>query len=157
MPTIFIEGDIFADPSLPAYAFGCTTQGKLDAGIAVAFKKRFPRLEDEYGTLCSEGRFHLGDTFVFVDGEKTVYGLALQAHWKARAKLAALERSMARVVELATNAHVTRIGIPRIGTGLGGLEWLRVKSVLTKVSEGSRVELVVFEKFVRERVTTEPV
>ena len=39
---------MFADPSITAYTFGCTTQGKLDAGIAVAFKKRFAGLEEEY-------------------------------------------------------------------------------------------------------------
>lgn len=140
---------MFADPTIKAFAFGVTTQGTLDAGIAVAFKKRFLGLEEEYAKRCADGRFHLGDTLVFVDGENTVYGLALQAHWKARAKLAALERSMARAVELASNAHVSKIGIPRIGTGLGGLEWLRVKSVLTKLGAETSVELVVFEKFVR--------
>lgn len=155
MPTTFTEGDMFADPSITAYTFGCTTQGKLDAGIAVAFKKRFAGLEEEYAKLCADGRFHLGDTFVFQEGAHTVYGLALQTHWKARAKLAALERSMARAIELATNGHVAKIGIPRIGTGLGGLEWLRVKNILTKLGSETAIELVVFEKFVRGRVTSD--
>ncbi|HQY60510.1 MAG TPA: macro domain-containing protein [Polyangiaceae bacterium] len=151
MPTIFTQGDLFAEQDLNAYAFGATSSGHMDAGIAVAFKKRWPRLETEYAARCADGRFHLGDVFAFVDGETTVYTLALQEHWKAKAKLAALSRAMTRVVELATNAGVLRIGLPRVGTGLGGLEWLRVKSVLTKVSEHSRVELVVFEKFVRAK------
>ena len=156
MPTTFTEGDMFADTSLKAFVFGCTTQGKLDAGIAVAFKKRFEGLEDEYQKRCADGRFSLGDVLVFVSGEYTVYGLALQAHWKARAKIAALERSMTRVVELASPAGVAKIGIPRIGTGLGGLEWLRVKNVLTKIGASSAVELVVYEKFVRGLVVAEP-
>ena len=155
MPTIFIQGDLFAEKDLSAYAFGATSSGHMDAGIAVAFKKRWPRLETEYAARCADGRFHLGDVFAFTEGETTVYTLALQEHWKAKAKLAALTRAMTRVVELATHAGITRIGLPRIGTGLGGLEWLRVKSVLSKVSEHSRVELIVFEKFVRAKPAPE--
>lgn len=156
MPTIFTEGDMFADPTLQAFAFGCTTQGKLDAGVAVAFKKQFPGLEDEYKKRCEDGRFSLGDVLVHVDGARTVYALALQTHWKSKAKLAALERSLARTVELATHAGITRIGIPRIGTGLGGLEWRRVKSVAAEIGSTTPIELTVFEKFVRGLVLGEP-
>ncbi len=150
MPTTFTQGDLFAE-NLTAFAFGVTCAGKMDAGIAVAFKKRWPRLEEEHHARCADGRFHLGDVLVFNEGESTVYALALQEHWKARAKLAALTRALTRVLELAAHAGVQRIGVPRIGTGLGGLEWLRVKSVLSKLGDASPVELVVFEKFVRAR------
>jgi O-acetyl-ADP-ribose deacetylase (regulator of RNase III) len=151
VPTRFTEGDLFAENDIQAYAFGCTCAGSLDAGIAVAFKKRWPRLEEEYKARCADGRFRLGDVFVFIDGETTVYSLALQEHWKSRAKLAALTKAMTRTVELAGRAGVARIGVPRIGTGLGGLDWPRVKSVLTKIGDETPVEIVVFEKFVRAR------
>ena len=141
MPTTFTQGDIF-DEKLTAFAFGATSAGHMDAGIAVAFKKRWPRLEEEYRTRCADGRFHLGDVFVFTEGEHTVYVLALQEHWKSRAKLAALTRAMTRVLELATHAGVARIGLPRIGTGLGGLEWLRVKNVLSKLGDASPIRTV---------------
>ena len=155
MPTRFLEGDIFADPTTKVYAFGCTTTGSLDAGIAVAFKKRWPRLEEEYAARCADGRLHLGDVFVFIDGEHTVYALALQEHWKKRAKLAALDKAMRRAVELAGHAGITTIGVPRIGTGLGGLDWPRVKSVLSKIGDETPIDLVVFEKFVRARDKSE--
>ncbi len=151
MPTTFKSGDLFAEPDLHAYAFGCTQAGKLDAGIAAAFKKRWPRLEEEYGARCADGRFTLGDVFPFSEGDKTVFCLALQEHWKKRAKLAALDRAVVRMVELATHAGVKKIGLPRIGTGLGGLEWLRVKSVLSKVGDTTPIEIVVFEKFERAK------
>jgi len=156
VPTTFTEGDMFADPDLKAFCFGCTTQGKLDAGIAVAFKKRFTGLEDEYQKRCEDKRISLGDTFLYTSDEGMVFPLALQTHWKSRAKLAALERALARAIELAGQVGVGRIGVPRIGTGLGGLEWLRVKSVLTKLGATTAIELVVFEKFVRGKVVGEP-
>ena len=41
------------------------------------------------------------------------------------------------------------IGVPRVGAGKDGLEWLRVKSILVKVANDKPVTLVVYEQFVR--------
>ncbi len=104
---------------------------------------------DLLGAMANEKRLMI--LCHLIDGETTVYSLALQEHWKSRAKLAALTKAMTRTVELAGRAGVARIGVPRIGTGLGGLDWPRVKSVLTKIGDETPVEIVVFEKFVRAR------
>jgi hypothetical protein len=43
--------------------------------------------------------------------------------------------------------------MPRLGAGLGGLDWPRVKSVLTAIGDETPVTLVVFEQFVRAPAT----
>jgi O-acetyl-ADP-ribose deacetylase (regulator of RNase III) len=151
VPTIFTKGDLFNTGGLRAYALGCHCAGNMDSGVALAFKKRWPRMADEYRARCEDGRFHLGDVFVWSEGDETVYCLAIQEHWKKKAKLAALSRSVLKMVELAAKGGNLRVGLPRIGTGLGGLDWPRVKSILTDVGAASEVELVVFEQFVRDR------
>lgn len=150
MPAIFTKGDIFGS-DLHAFAQGCNCAGTMDAGVAVAFKKRWPRMEEEYRARCADGRFRLGDVFVWNEGDDTVYTIGIQEHWKAKATLAALTRGMKKTIELATAAGITRMGVPRIGTGLGGLEWPRVKSVLAELGAATPIEIVVFEQFVRAR------
>ena len=149
MPTIFTKGDLFHSEGIRAYAHGCNCAGTMDAGVAVAFKKRWPRMFDEYRALCNDGRFRLGDTCVWTDGSETVYCLAIQEHWKTKAKLPALTKSLTKMVELAANAGIDRVGLPRIGAGLGGLDWTRVKNIANDVGKATRVTLVVFEQFVR--------
>jgi len=39
---------------------------------------------------------------------------------------------------------------PRIGAGKNGLDWLRVKRILTEIGRATTVALVVFEQFVRK-------
>src|SRR5438067_2361963 len=56
VPAIFTKGDIFATPDLRAYAHGCNCAGTMDSGIAVAFKKRWPGMFDEYSPRCADGR-----------------------------------------------------------------------------------------------------
>lgn len=151
VPTIFTKGDLFATKDLDAFAQGCSCTGALDVGVGVAFKKRWPGMADEFLALCADKRFHLGDVFVWIQDETTVYNLGLQENWKERARLPALTRAVRRMVELAGPAGVKRIGLPRIGTGLGGLEWPRVKSVLSEIGAETPIDLVVFEQFIRAR------
>jgi O-acetyl-ADP-ribose deacetylase (regulator of RNase III) len=134
MPTSFVKGDLFNTEGIRAYAHGCNCAGTMDAGVAVAFKKRWPRMFEEYAARCADGRFHLGDVFVWNEGSVVVY------------------KALRKSVELAAHAGVERIGLPRIGAGLGGLEWPRVKSVLGVVGGETPVTLVVFEQFVRAPV-----
>jgi O-acetyl-ADP-ribose deacetylase (regulator of RNase III) len=149
MPTTFVKGDLFETEGIRAYAHGCNCAGTMDAGISVAFKKRWPRMFDDYVARCADGRFHLGDVFVWNEDDAVVYNLAIQEHWKKKAKLPAFVRALRRMVALAEHAGVERIGVPRIGAGLGGLDWPRVRSVLAEVGAETSVTLVVFEQFVR--------
>jgi len=152
MPAIFTKGDIFATDDVKAYAHGCNCAGSMDAGIAVQFKARWPRMFEEYAARCADGRFTLGDVFVWSEGEHTIYNLATQAHWRKKAQFPALARSLRKMVELAGNAGIARVGLPRIGAGLGGLDWVRVRRLIAEVGEAApKVELVVFEQFVRAR------
>jgi O-acetyl-ADP-ribose deacetylase (regulator of RNase III) len=171
MPTSFVHGDLFNTPKVRAYAQGVGCAGSMDAGVAIAFKKRWPRMFEDYKARCEDGRFHLGDVHVWSeargaqqsvasgasgvrtpdqDANETVFNLGIQEHWKKKATLPALNRALAKMLTLATAAGVTTIGMPRIGAGLGGLEWRRVKDILTELGDTTDIALVVFEKFVRE-------
>lgn len=155
MPTTFVKGDLFQTEGIRAFAHGCNCAGAMDSGVAVAFKKRWPRMFEEYAARCADGRFHLGDVIVWNEDDAVVYTMAIQEHWKQRAKLAALARALRRTVALAENAGVERIGLPRIGSGLGGLDWGRVRGILDEVGAETKVTLVVFEQFIRAQPNRE--
>ena len=149
MPAIFQKGDIFLTEGVRAYAHGCNCAGTMDAGVSVAFKKRWPRMFEEYQVRCADGRFHLGDVFVWTEGDETIYTLAIQEHWKQKPKLPALAKALRHAVELAKAASIEKIGLPRIGAGALGFDWARVKKVATEVGAETTVTLVVFEQFIR--------
>jgi O-acetyl-ADP-ribose deacetylase (regulator of RNase III) len=148
MPARFTEGDMFAVEGIRAWAHGCNCAGSMGAGVAVEFKRRFPRMFDEYRVRCADGRFGLGDVFVWSEGDMTVYNLGTQEHWRKKAQPAALMKAVGRMVSLAEKGGVDRIAMPRIGAGLGGLDWPRVRSMLELAGETTTVELVVFELYV---------
>lgn len=153
MPVHFVKGDIFATEGLRAFGHGCNCAGAMGAGIAIEFRRRWPRMYEEYAARCADGRFGLGDVFVWTEGDATVYNLGTQEHWRKKAQLPALAKALRRMVEMASLAGIERVGLPRIGAGLGGLDWMRVKRVLGEVGAETKVTLTVFEQFVRARGT----
>lgn len=148
MPTTFTKGDLFGGDGFRAMAQGCNCAGAMGAGIAVEFKRRFPKMFDEYRKRCKAGLFVLGDVMVWKDKNQTIFNLATQEHWKTGAELPAVAKAIGHMVSLADSSGIDRIGLPRIGAGLGGLPWPKVRDVLKRAGERSRVELVVFETYV---------
>src|SRR5882724_9471992 len=117
MPTTFLKGDIFQTEGLSAFAHGCNCAGTMDAGVAVAFKKRWPRMFEEYVARCTDKTFALGDVLAWTEGKETIYSLAIQENAAAKAKWPALIKALERMVLLAKGAGIDRVGLPRIGAG----------------------------------------
>ena len=151
MPTCFLAGDLFDHDGLDGLAHGCNCAGAMGAGIAVAFRDRYPAMFHEYKARCADGRFTLGDVFVWTEGARTIFNLGTQRTWRTRAELGAIERSVATMIAAAEERGVRRIGLPRIGAGLGGLSWPSVRALLERSGSATAVELVVFEDYVPVR------
>jgi len=150
MPTAIVQGDIFETDGIRAYALGANTNGSMDNGIAIAMKKRWPALAEAFAARCAGDTFSLGDVFVWSDGEVTVFALAIVQGDK-KPSMTALTHSVRRMLVLAAEAKVKRIGVPRIGAGPNGLDWTRVRKMLGEITVGHAVRLDVFDKFVRTK------
>lgn len=148
----YIEyGDIFSIDEVTSYAHGCNCQGKMGRGIAVQMRKKFPKMYEIYHQLCIEEEFRPGDIFVHNYGNGYVFNLATQEHWNIPGKLAKLEHidsSMRKMMEYALENNIKSIALPKIGAGLGGLNWDDVKEVIERISgEYQSVDLYVVENY----------
>jgi O-acetyl-ADP-ribose deacetylase (regulator of RNase III) len=149
-------GDLFAAKDLPALAHGCNCAGSMGAGIAVEFRRRWPDMYAAYTQLCKDGRFQPGDVFVWEAPERTIFNLGTQKTWRKKATLAAVEKSLIRLVEIADEKNISRVGLPRIGAGYGKLDWAKVRGILERVGAPAAVTLVVFEAFVPSKDNAKP-
>jgi O-acetyl-ADP-ribose deacetylase (regulator of RNase III) len=147
MPSAFVKGDLFAASGLDALAHGCNCAGAMGKGIAVEFRRRFPEMYTEYKARCARGQFGLGDVFAWTEGRLTVFNLGTQKTWRTKADPTAVKTAIASMVRLAEQANIRRVGLPRIGAGLGGLAWDDVRSELVALGDSTSVELVVFEEY----------
>jgi O-acetyl-ADP-ribose deacetylase (regulator of RNase III) len=150
MSTSFTEGDLLETEGLRAYAFAAQLDGTMDVGFASALKKRFPAFADAYATHCRDVGLAYGDVFAWTADGVTIYALGIQQAGQ-KPRLLALNEALTKLLALAREAKINRVGMVRIGTGPGGLDWTRVRKMLGEVGAKQPVKLIVFEKFVRAR------
>ncbi len=120
----------------------------MGKGIAVAFRERWPEMYAAYKARCREGRFGLGDVFLWQQDGVCVFNLGTQKSWRSRAELSAIRSAVAEMLRLAEARGLAEIGLPRIGAGFGGLDWVEVRPLLEELAAESPVRLLVCEEHV---------
>jgi O-acetyl-ADP-ribose deacetylase (regulator of RNase III) len=153
MPIEFVSGDLFDNAHhAEAFAHGCNCQGSMGGGIAKTFRERYPAMFDEYRRRCkAEPRqFNLGDCWLWkAENQPWVFNLATQeGYWRARASYEAMETALKSMRQQADAEGLTRIAMPRIGVGYGGLSWKKVRAIAEAVFGDWDGTLVVYEEFV---------
>lgn len=142
------KGDIFNISGVSSYAHGCNCAGAMGKGIALQFRSKYPEMYSEYKAMCKDGIYKPGDVFDYNYGDGHIYNLGTQATWRTKARIEYIEQSVKAMLELAVRENVTKIALPAIGAGLGGLKWDDVKDVLNRVSaDYPTIELYVVEAY----------
>lgn len=148
MITYIKEGDIFDLKEVFNFAHGCNCAGAMGKGIALQFKKKYPKMYKEYKKLCTEKLFSLGDIFIYKYKEGVIFNLGTQATWRTKADMNAIEVSLYKMLSHASSNNINKIALPKIGAGLGGLNWEDVKTVIEKVSKNfPQTELLIIENY----------
>jgi O-acetyl-ADP-ribose deacetylase (regulator of RNase III) len=126
--------------SCDAIAHGVNMKGAMAGGIARSIAIMYPSAEEEYNQFCKDERARLGGVFISninrgIEGKpQRLYNLFTQIEPGRDARLSALEVSVNRMVDMAIGSGVEVIAMPRIGCGIGGLNWEDVKPILEAAS-----------------------
>ncbi|SHN40951.1 macro domain-containing protein [Chitinophaga sp. CF418] len=148
MVTYIEFGNIFKIEGVQNYAHGCNCAGAMGKGIAVAFKERYPKMYQEYKMLCRTGKFTLGSVYEYNYGDGYVFNLGTQVSWTTRANIEAVGQAIEKMLSIASTLKIDKIALPKIGAGLGGLNWDDVKAVIdTAAADFPEVDLFVVENF----------
>jgi len=135
MPVLEKTGDIFSSQA-EAVGHGVNTLGYMGAGIAAQFSRKFPVMYAQYKELCEGHRLKPGKVFVYhiPQTDRWVFNLASQKNPGADAQLYLVEESVANAFFIMDSLGITSIALPRIGSGIGGLNWDDVKAEIERVA-----------------------
>lgn len=132
------------DSGAEAYVNPVNCVGVMGAGLAKQFKKRFPDNFKEYKSECDRMEVMLGKCLFFdyrnvinLDISKNypvwIINFPTKYHWKDQSKIECIEQALDdMIIQANINGHggIYSIAMPRVGCGLGGLEWEDVKAML---------------------------
>ena len=124
--------------------------GVMGRGIALQFKKAFPKNFKAYALACKDEEVRPGRMFVFDTGQLTnpryIINFPTKRHWRGKSRMEDIDAGLADLVVTVRQHDIRSIAIPPLGSGLGGLEWAEVK---TRIEEHlaclDDVQVLVYE------------
>lgn len=146
----FVTGDFFDyNADIRVNTVNCV--GVMGAGVALAFKKKYPKMYEEYVRECNSNRVKIGMPHVWIDNQifdgtgVTIINLPTKDHWKKPSEYEYVDKGLIWLREyLLTKGSIT-ITLPALGCGHGGLDWEKVKNMISKRLEDLDARILVFE------------
>jgi len=145
----FKMGDILAEDA-EALVNTVNCVGVMGRGIALQFKNTFPENFKAYATACKRDEVHPGEMHMFetnmLTNPKFIVNFPTKRHWRGKSRIEDIEAGLVALVEEIRARQIRSIAVPPLGSGLGGLEWMTVRSLIEKHLEGlENVDVIVFE------------
>lgn len=143
MNFVFKTGDLMQAEE-PAIAHGCNTVGVMGAGVARLVREKHPEAFYVYEAACMSGRFRLGTAQAVFSNDKWIYNLGTQRQPGPDATEWGVALSFANMAEDCYARSITEVAIPRIGCGIGGMEWPDVeRAIRSGLWRSSQPDLIV--------------
>lgn len=123
-------GDIFTTDQ-PMIVHGVNLLGQMTGGIAKIIADRYPEVEAEYIEACKDGTLTAGGFFVVAAADGVLIGNAASQIIPGRnADYALLVLSLQEAFAYCERNNISGFAVPRIGAGIGGLDWPIVHNIL---------------------------
>lgn len=145
----YISGNILhSDAEALVNTVNCV--GVMGRGIALQFKNAYPENFAAYVLACQRKEVQPGSMFVFATGElgnpKYIVNFPTKRHWRGKSRMEDIETGLADLVRVIERFNIRSIAIPRLGSGLGGLQWVDVKPrIEAALCSLPRVNVLVYE------------
>lgn len=160
----YVEGNFFDyDTDIRINTVNCV--GVMGAGVALAFKNKYPDMYREYVSVCKNNQIEPGKPHVWSSGDLfskalTIINFPTKIHWRNNSEYEYIEKGLQWLQEYLQDKQDMSISLPALGCGHGGLDWSRVKKLIEKYLSNSPTEILVFEpsasKTVKESILLNP-
>jgi O-acetyl-ADP-ribose deacetylase (regulator of RNase III) len=140
------NGDIFAS-GCQAICNAVNCVGVMGAGLAAAFKKRFPEMNKEYMEVCNNCDLEPGNLHFWTEPNGLIIiNFPTKDHFIHPSKIEFITDGLATLKREIVDRKIASVAIPALGCGLGGLSWEDVRREIEKfAAELPDVQVVAYE------------
>jgi O-acetyl-ADP-ribose deacetylase (regulator of RNase III) len=148
-----VEGDILLSKA-QAIAHGVAPGDHFTSGLALALRERWPAMAKDYRHYCQAGHPKAGEIWSWsgADG-RSIINLMTQAAAYAhgekpgKATIENVNHSLKALAKLVQAEGIKSLALPRLATGVGGLDWAEVKPLVIKHLGDLGIPVYVYSVF----------
>jgi O-acetyl-ADP-ribose deacetylase (regulator of RNase III) len=141
----FVKGDMFdAHADIRVNTVNCV--GVMGAGVALAFKQRYPDMFKEYQRDCRDDRVKPGTMNVWksLTGD-WVINFPTKRHWRNSSRYEDIDAGLDDLRSYLDSVGPVTVTLPALGCGHGGLDWDRVSRMIREKLDGVNAHVLIFE------------
>ncbi len=149
-----VTGDILLSKAA-AIAHGVAPHDHFDSGLALALRERFPVMVKDFRHHCHQSNPKPGGLWSWGGPDGQVINLLTQdpaptAHSKPRkATSPNVNHALRALRNLIESEKLESVALPRLATGVGGLDWSEVKPLIERHLGDVKAKVYVYSTFER--------
>lgn len=122
--------------------------GVMGKGVALEFKKRWPKLMQDYEKKCAAKEVTQGVPYLYTDILGTsIINFPTKGHWRSASRLADIKKGLDIFVENYKTWKIESVAFPPLGCGNGGLEWDLVGPLMYTTLSKVDIPVEIFAPF----------
>jgi O-acetyl-ADP-ribose deacetylase (regulator of RNase III) len=145
-----VTGDFFDyEADIRVNTVNCV--GVMGAGVALAFKIKYPKMFEEYAKACAQKIIRPGKPLVWFEDDMfhhsglTIINFPTKDHWRDPSEYEFIESGLVWLAEFLSGNPGKTITVPALGCGHGGLDWEIVRPMIKQYLDIVPAKVLLFE------------
>jgi O-acetyl-ADP-ribose deacetylase (regulator of RNase III) len=156
-----VKGDILLTAA-QAIAHGIAPHDHFNQGLALALREHYPAMAKDFRHYCHQSHPKAGSAWLWAGPERVIINLMTQeaaaderAH-PGKATQHNVDQSLKELRRIIEDQNITSIALPRLATGVGGMEWGTVETLIAKHLVDLDIPVFIYETYQKGVQAVEP-
>jgi len=155
-----VRGDILLSDA-QAIAHGVAPHDHFNQGLALALRERHPAMAKDFRHYCHQQNPKAGHAWLWAGPERVIINLMTQepapdnkAH-PGKATTHNINHALGELRGIIEKEGISSIALPRLATGVGGLEWSDVEPLIESHLGDLEIPVIVYETYDKDKKAAE--
>ena len=155
-----VRGDILLTEA-QAIAHGVAPHDHFNQGLALSLRERHPAMAKDFRHYCHQQNPKAGHAWLWAGPEKVIINLMTQepapdnkAH-PGKATAHNITHALKELCGIVEKEGLTSIAMPRLATGVGGLDWSEVEPLIQAHLGALNIPVIIYDTYEKGKKAAE--
>lgn len=147
-----VNGDILLSGA-QAIVHGVAPNDHFSNGLALSLREEYPEMYRDFRQYCHKQHPKPGAAWVWRNGSRAIINLMTQEPAKTeqtnpgKASVVHVNHALRELAKLVEQNNLESVALPRLATGVGGLDWEEVRSLIYHHLEAIEAKVYLYAQF----------